>query len=895
MGDNLPHSEGCAFGKEMRCHMKKLMRSLSLVLIVAMCLGLTGCGEKETEVKTLADELGFGYVSQFSELDLNLNWINSVSTSQGKLYFTADFINETTQRNETKLHEMDPATGAIVEIPVPELMNETNEYGMMVNEFLQTVSICPDGSGYWAILNHYEYQMFEDTAEPMPIAEGESVIPAEEPVDELYEETGEELPEEATDSGEDVPVEAEAGMAGQYQVDMLSAAVAEPITVNTIGEAPAEEAPEGEEIPEEPMDEGVLVDEYTEPVDEYYIMKMDMSGNVLKEIELTEAVQDLDYFYPNALVENSEGDLLIYSDADILIFDQNGTRKDRISLESGWIQSMTATGSGTVLVSYYDYSDEEHSGNRVSRVENGKLSEPLNLTGISELSNMMLTPGVGDTVLINDGSYLYTVDVNSGAATKMLSWLDSDINGNNLTGVAAADEDTILVMMADYGKTVTYEVATLRKTPAEELPERTLLSLGTVYLDDILSRAVIDFNRNSDTYRVTMVDYSSYNTSEDYSAGMEQLERDVISGNCPDIIYMNTSKEDKYIAKGLLADMSALMEKDGAISMDDLMTGALSRFVVDGKLYAMPTGFNLETVMASSKIVGDRDSWTLEEMTGIIENLNSETEISDYDSQSSFLSQMFEYNLDMFVDYGTAKCNFETQEFKTLLEAASHLPTAEELEAERMTVQQAMENGTYMWTDSMQLVQSGELLMYGYGIYNAYNVRELYSIYTPENGFSMVGYPQSEGNGMTLSVSSILAISSKSSHQEGAWEFIKTTLSDKVQESRWDFPVTVSAFDSLMEEAMKPSYYIDADGNEVECEEYGFIGDTEYVLEPVTQEQMDDFKDMINNSTSCGGYDEDITEIISEEAAAFFAGDKSADEVAALIQNRVTIYLGETS
>jgi multiple sugar transport system substrate-binding protein len=36
-------------------------------------------------------------------------------------------------------------------------------------------------------------------------------------------------------------------------------------------------------------------------------------------------------------------------------------------------------------------------------------------------------------------------------------------------------------------------------------------------------------------------------------------------------------------------------------------------------------------------------------------------------------------------------------------------------------------------------------------------------------------------------------------------------------------------------------------------------------------------------------------DIITEEASAYFAGDKSAEEVTKLIQNRVTIYLGETS
>ena len=55
-------------------------------------------------------------------------------------------------------------------------------------------------------------------------------------------------------------------------------------------------------------------------------------------------------------------------------------------------------------------------------------------------------------------------------------------------------------------------------------------------------RAVIKFNRNSDTYRVNVVDYSVYNTEEDYTAGADQLDRDIISGSCPDILAVSSSK-----------------------------------------------------------------------------------------------------------------------------------------------------------------------------------------------------------------------------------------------------------------------------------------------------------------------------------------------------------------
>ena len=94
---------------------------------------------------------------------------------------------------------------------------------------------------------------------------------------------------------------------------------------------------------------------------------------------------------------------------------------------------------------------------------------------------------------------------------------------------------------------------------------------------------------------------------------------------------------------------------------------------------------------------------------------------------------------------------------------------------------------------------------------------------------------------------------------------------------------------------MKRDSYQDENGQTVYVDSVGYIGDVEYHTGELTQEQADAFRDYVNGAAVAGSYDEDIMNIITEEAAAYFAGDKSAAEVADLIQNRVTIYLGETS
>jgi hypothetical protein len=154
--------------------MKKLTKRLiSLALTGAMCLSMTACGDKSSETTNgtgtgtssgttlLAQELGYGYTSEYKDLDVDLNWINSnVSTAQGKLYVFGDYYDDATWVSTTRLYAMDPDTGTSTEVPLPELVNTDN-----TNEYVQSIAVCPDGSGYWMLTDRYTWDNtdYDDT------------------------------------------------------------------------------------------------------------------------------------------------------------------------------------------------------------------------------------------------------------------------------------------------------------------------------------------------------------------------------------------------------------------------------------------------------------------------------------------------------------------------------------------------------------------------------------------------------------------------------------------------------------------------------------------------------------------------------------------------------------
>ena len=61
----------------------------------------------------------------------------------------------------------------------------------------------------------------------------------------------------------------------------------------------------------------------------------------------------------------------------------------------------------------------------------------------------------------------------------------------------------------------------------------------------------------------------------------------------------------------------------------------------------------------------------------------------------------------------------------------------------------------------------------------------------------------------------------------------------------------------------------------------------------LTQEQVDQIRELMETTTKMADYDNSIIEIVTQQAAPFFEGQKSAEDVAKLVQSKVNIYVNE--
>ena len=171
---------------------------------------------------------------------------------------------------------------------------------------------------------------------------------------------------------------------------------------------------------------------------------------------------------------------------------------------------------------------------------------------------------------------------------------------------------------------------------------------------------------------------------------------------------------------------------------------------------------------------------------------------------------------------------------------------------------------------------------------------------------SYVGYPNEWGEvGSSFAFSSSVAMSSDCREKEGAWAFLRTLLlpQGETADSFGYFPVNRSAFEQQMERLATPVYPVDGDGNylydergeriETPVGQDSYAGGVDLTYYAVTQEECDQLMALYNAIDSYVRRDPSLTAIITETAGAYFAGDKSLDETADLIQNRASLYVNE--
>ncbi len=618
----------------------------------------------------------------------------------------------------------------------------------------------------------------------------------------------------------------------------------------------------------------------------YSVTKVAEDGSIVFDIDITPDLKNLDIedsWLQYALTDQDNNIYLSYG-SYVLLYDKDGNHLLDVNSENesrrNYISAMGLLPDGRIAM-----KQDNQSGSLEIRAYNQekKAFSDVYANLPQDSYNSGLGLGLEGGVLLTTGNSLVEYDLETQTYADVLNWIDCDINPDYVNFASAMPNGKILTVIRDWETNET-EIAVIAKTEASEVVQKKVLTLGCVHISQNLQKAVVDFNKTNEEYRIIIKDYAD--ASEDGTTdAVTRFNNDVLTGNAPDIFVPDNLNMDQLAAKGGIEDLGPYLEKSDVVSRSDLFESVLEAYTKSDILCAIPSSFYVLTVFGRTSEVGEDSGWTFVEMMDYARQY-PDSSVFTYASKTTILQYVLMFDLDSYVNWETGECSFDTPEFKQVLEFAASYPDEADYEA-----------------SEVKLIRNGEALLHMTALNEPHSWQILELIY--DEPVTAIGFPSANSSGVVVNGTDNICISASSSNKEAAWSFIESMLSKESQSDNflpWGFPIRKDAYDELMDKAMEITYARDENGDILLDENgepvmystmnYGW-NDISFDLYAVTQEEKDKITQTIDNIQGMVQWNMPGVEIIYEEAASYFAGDKTVDEVAEIIQSRVKIYVNE--
>lgn len=460
--------------------------------------------------------------------------------------------------------------------------------------------------------------------------------------------------------------------------------------------------------------------------------------------------------------------------------------------------------------------------------------------------------GVSSSFYRFDSSSLYGYAAGAQEGTHILNWSDAGLSASEAR-LGELSDGRLLVIAASPDQTgaFSYEMAVLSRGT----DERAVLSMVSLSAGPGIVQAVSDFNKTSSRYRVELTEYFPYEqdvSDEDWDHAVLNLNTRIISGDMPDILDMSNLPVRIYQSKGLLEDLYPYMENDQTVRMDDYFENVFQAISVDGKLPYLTDGVSVSTMLADADIMKDKTGWTLQDFEEL-QKACGPNSISNL-SGPFFLKIMLQTD-SSFVDWACGTCSFDSPEFIELLECAG-------------TIQDGGQSGYGGELDGVSAAAYE-------AVHNLYQIAGYRDYY--HGNLKLLGLPGSGGEYHALIPEVKIGISSAGRHKEGAWEFVRTFLTEEHQRSCLMLPVNKRAFDTVMRAAVE--------GKSVWTPNYETV--------KAATEDVELTRRLLSSAAYVMNDNQTLENIVLEEAEEYFSGAENAKEAAEKIQSRADIYMKE--
>ncbi|GIO34797.1 MULTISPECIES: ABC transporter substrate-binding protein [Paenibacillus] len=379
---------------------------------------------------------------------------------------------------------------------------------------------------------------------------------------------------------------------------------------------------------------------------------------------------------------------------------------------------------------------------------------------------------------------------------------------------------------------------------------------------------------------VEIILQSSYTDDAHVEADIEKFVQNtntaMLAGKGPDLLqsaeYVNILPTDNYVKHQLLEDLGEWMDKDSTFQKEDYFGNILDNVRIGKGLYAMPLAFFLEgfagdeDAIAKAGVSVNDKSWSWNDFMNTAKQLAASKGSPSalvFGEPENLLSDIAMDNYDLFVDVAERKAHFESEPFTGLMNQVKSM-------YDDQIVTQDPRNPAYFRTVHINSPKDYFVTLREYGEHMK---------------FYMKPHAQETTAGGYFRPYESISMNSNSKVKAEAWDFIKFMMSEEFQtpSMKTGFPINKKSFADQIKE-------LKAKGT-VKAYEEGPLHGMAVKVDPA---ELDLLESLVNGAVHQVEYkSEPVREMILKESKAFFVGQKSADDVAKLIQNKVTTYLNE--
>lgn len=459
------------------------------------------------------------------------------------------------------------------------------------------------------------------------------------------------------------------------------------------------------------------------------------------------------------------------------------------------------------------------------------------------------TDGSYDLLLYDDRAvhgYRFDAQKNDSGLVgeELLLWMDSDVNGYCVTNLYLLEDGRLCATMVDWMNDDRGIVA-LERIRAEQAPQREELVLATVGGGSDLAATAVKFNRGNSRYHLTVKSYGS----------LTDLYNAILTKEPMDLIDLSGINMKRLADRGLIEDLTPYVDRSEVFERSDFVDGILDVYTCDDILVGIPAEFMIRTVVGNGARLDNKAGLALEELYSFADRYPG-VKAFDGVTKEEMMRYLMTFNEDAFIDWDTGVCRFDSEGFKSLLAYVGQFPDSAASGREEESLSDKMKKGEVLFAikETTPYALWDYVKMFG-------------------KDAACVGFPTADGKGGHLLISSdAYAIAAVSEHKESAWAFIEDSLTREKSELYAELWLTYPTLKKKLDERVETAVAIDR-----------FTWDDVNVAFQLVPDATPFFS----------VEDDEIMKIISEEAGAYYSGQKGMDDVVSVIQNRVQLYVNE--